>query len=44
MYRKNAAIATAGKIQQVRITRTEGKNEAENNIVNFPIVLIQHPQ
>jgi hypothetical protein len=37
MYRKKAAAAKAGKTQQVRRTRTVGKNEAENNIVKFPI-------
>jgi hypothetical protein len=36
MYRKNNAIATAGKTQQVKRTRIEGKYEAEN-IVKFPI-------
>lgn len=34
MYRKKAAIAIAGKTRQVSTTRNEGKNEAENNIIN----------
>jgi hypothetical protein len=37
MYSRKAAIATAGKTRQLRTTRIEGKYEAENNIVKFPI-------
>lgn len=40
-YRKKAAIATAGKTRQVRTTKIEGKNEAENNIVKFPMGMTQ---
>ena len=40
MYRKNNAIPIAGKTRQVRGTRSDGKNEAEN-IVKFPILMKQ---
>jgi len=43
MYRKKAAIATAGKTKQLRTTRNEGKYEAENNIVKFPIEMDTTP-
>jgi hypothetical protein len=34
MYRNNKAIATAGKTKQVRGMRIEGKNEAENILLD----------
>lgn len=37
MYNKKNAIAAAGKTRQLRTTSNEGKYEAENNIVKFPI-------
>ncbi len=43
MYRKKAAIATAGKTRQLRTTMNEGKYEAENNIVKFPIEMDTTP-
>ena len=41
MYSKRAAIATPGKTRQLRTTKKEGRYEAENNIVNFPIEITQ---